>query len=62
MVARWDAAVNPVFKTDVLPAVDEALVMVAGTSITATDRLASASADITYNNGYPNGVNVRYDT
>jgi hypothetical protein len=62
IVARWDAAVTPVFKEQVLPVVDEALAMEANTSITATDRLAAASADITYNDGYPNGVNLRYDT
>jgi hypothetical protein len=62
MVARWDAAVNPIFKTDVLPVIDEALAMEANTSKTATDRLAAASTDIEYNNGYPNGVNVRYDS
>jgi hypothetical protein len=62
MVARWDAAVLPVFKEQVLPTVDEALAMEANTNITATDRLAAASEDITYNDGYPNGVNVRYDT
>jgi hypothetical protein len=62
MVARWDSAVNPIFKTNVLPTVDEALAMEANTSITATDRLAAASTDIEYNNGYPNGVNVRYDS
>jgi hypothetical protein len=62
IVARWDAAVTPVFKEQVLPVVDEALAMEAGTSKTATDRLAAASTNITYNDGYPNGVNVRYDT
>ena len=62
MVARWDAAVLPVFKEQVLPAVDEALAMEANTSVTATDRLAAASTNITYNDGYPDGVNLRYDT
>lgn len=62
IVARWDAAVLPVFKEQVLPTIDEALAMESGTSVTATDRLAAASTDITYNNGYPDGVNVRYDT
>jgi hypothetical protein len=62
IVARWDAAVLPVFKEQVLPTVDEALAMEANTSVTATDRLAAASTGITYNNGYPDGVNLRYDT
>jgi hypothetical protein len=62
IVARWDAAVLPVFKEQVLPTIDEALAMEANTNITATDRLAAASTDITYNNGYPDGVNLRYDT
>jgi hypothetical protein len=62
IVARWDAAVLPVFKEQVLPTIDEALAMESNTSITATDRLAAASTGITYNNGYPDGVNLRYDT
>jgi len=62
IVARWDAAVLPVFKEQVLPTIDEALAMESGTSVTATDRLAAASTGITYNDGYPDGVNVRYDT
>ena len=62
IVARWDAAVLPVFKEQVLPTIDEALAMEAGTSKTATDRLAAASTNITYNDGYPDGVNLRYDT
>jgi hypothetical protein len=59
--ARMERVVTPVFKEQVLPTIDEALAMEANTSITATDRLAAASTDITYNDGYPDGVNMRYD-
>jgi hypothetical protein len=59
---RMNAAVLPVFKEQVLPAIDKQLAMEANTSITAATQLAAASSSINYKNGYPEGVNVRYDT
>jgi hypothetical protein len=58
---RIDSVVLPVFKEQVLPVIDKQLAMEANTSITATDRLAASSTDIKYSNGYPVGVNLRYD-
>jgi hypothetical protein len=62
IAARMNAAVLPIFKTDVLPVIDNTLALEANTSKTSTDRLATATADIKYDRtGYPEGVNVRYD-